>query len=136
MAYKLFVYGTLMPGFGNNVLLSDAKYIGEGFIEGTLLALGGIPGYIEEGMIACAGHVYEVNDKTLARTDRLEGFNIDNPDSSMYVRKMVHCAYMDGEDQKWEYVYVYVWNGETSYPVIESGDYDQHRKQALRSYGG
>lgn len=125
----LFVYGTLMPGYGNNRLLEGQEYVGEGFIEGELLALGGIPGLIrvEGDDRYVKGHVYNVDDTALERADRLEGYRKDNPASSMYRRVTTMCSMLDGEVVVEKMVHTYEWNGNLNYDVIVGGDFTTYR---------
>ena len=69
------VYGTLKKGFGNHRLLAQSRFVGEALTEPnfTLLHLGGFPGIVRSGDTAVSCEVYEVDDITLARLDRLEG---------------------------------------------------------------
>lgn len=71
---KVFVYGTLLSGFGNNRLLVDSKYLGQEIIEGfEMYSLGGFPA-ITPGKGRILGEVYEVDEKTMTRLDGLEGY--------------------------------------------------------------
>lgn len=72
---RVFVYGSLLSGEPNHRVLASARRIGEartapGF---ALHDLGAYPAMIEGGAHAVAGEVYEVDAKTLARLDILEG---------------------------------------------------------------
>jgi gamma-glutamylaminecyclotransferase len=71
----VFVYGSLMRGFRNHVLLTDARFIGEGASEPrfTMLHLGSFPALVEVGSTTIVGELYEVDDITLGRLDMLEG---------------------------------------------------------------
>jgi gamma-glutamylaminecyclotransferase len=84
----VFVYGTLKRGFGNHHLLNGSKFIGQALTkEKYALYVSGIPFVIEsEPVSQISGEVYEVDQKTLARLDRLEG----HPD--WYCRKMVYVS--------------------------------------------
>jgi len=73
---KVFVYGSLMRGLSNNGCLSDARYLkaartAYGF---ALHSLGAFPAAVRrEGAGRVEGELYEVDEQTLARLDRLEG---------------------------------------------------------------
>ena len=71
---KIFVYGTLLKGDYNHVLLGNSTFIGTGRTTPNfnLVDLGSFPGLINGNGIV-TGEVYEVNEDTLARLDRLEG---------------------------------------------------------------
>ena len=71
---KVFVYGTLMRGHGNNWLMQDAAFLGEAETnpEYTLYNLGHFPGMVEEGKTSIKGEVYDVSSWTLGWLDKLE----------------------------------------------------------------
>lgn len=74
---RIFVYGTLKRGFFNNDLLRDSTFLGEANLLGYRLYTfknGGPPVIVEEGHeYFVTGELWEVDDKTLASLDRLEG---------------------------------------------------------------
>jgi gamma-glutamylaminecyclotransferase len=72
---RLFVYGSLKSGRGNNGLLDGCQFVGPGYTEGiyTMVNLGMFPGIVEDGETSIYGEVYDVDDGTLARLDMLEG---------------------------------------------------------------
>ena len=86
--HMVFVYGTLKRGFGNNRLLSGSKFLGEARTEDKFaLYESGIPFVIEDEQVSqISGEVYEVDERTLARLDRLEGH------PNWYFRKMVNIS--------------------------------------------
>lgn len=74
----VFVYGTLKRGYGNNVLLQDADFIGEAKTVSPwkLDARGGIPFLHKDSTVGARcvrGEVFAVNEQELANLDRLEG---------------------------------------------------------------
>ena len=84
---KVVVYGSLKAGFGNSHLLdgvacldNDVKFMG------TMASLGGYPCVSQHGDTVIHGELYEVDDATLARLDRLEGH------PRYYERKIVHTS--------------------------------------------
>jgi gamma-glutamylcyclotransferase (GGCT)/AIG2-like uncharacterized protein YtfP len=86
------VYGTLKRNGSNHSLLSGSKFIG---IGGTppnysLLEMGSFPGAIY-GQSKLQVEVFEVNAKTLARLDQLEGH------PSFYERLLVPISLDNGE---------------------------------------
>lgn len=101
---KVFVYGTLKRGHGANGFLSSSKYEGEATIRGAIYHLGGFPGYKEEEQGLVHGEVYLVDDDTLHRLDRYEGYNPDRPGHSLYLRK-------EKTTEEGELVSIYVYNG-------------------------
>jgi gamma-glutamylcyclotransferase (GGCT)/AIG2-like uncharacterized protein YtfP len=87
---KVFVYGSLLSGMGNHSLLSNSKKLGDsksptGF---KMVDLGYFPGVVksEDGVGDVVGEVYEVDDDTMRRLDRLEGYNSSNPENGFYNR--------------------------------------------------
>lgn len=70
---KLFVYGTLKRGHGNNFLLRNSEFLGEALTEADYdIFSAGIP-FLTEGEYAVRGDLYEVDDQTRRTTDALEG---------------------------------------------------------------
>lgn len=75
---QIFVYGTLKRKYHNNVLLSDSKFIREATTKPLYLLYdcGPFPCLIKapngKGK-AIFGEVFEVDDVTMKRLDRLEG---------------------------------------------------------------
>lgn len=71
----VFVYGTLLRGERNHGLLSGSSSLGrrQTAPEFTLYDLGSYPGAAEGGETAIKGELYQVDQHTLARLDRLEG---------------------------------------------------------------
>lgn len=78
---KVFVYGTLKRGFGNNAYylapdedgVAKSEFLGEDSIDGMVMrSLGGFPG-VSRGEGTVHGEVYEVGAEVLRSLDRLEG---------------------------------------------------------------
>ena len=87
---KVFVYGSLKKGFYNNVVLGDSEFVAVDIVSGySLISLGAFPMAIPDPNGQVIGEVYYVTPETLEKLDRLEGFHIDNPYSSMYDRQVV-----------------------------------------------
>ena len=93
---QVFVYGTLKKGFGNNVLLQNSNFIGEGFVEADMFNFGSFP-VVSEGKGSVKGEVYEVNDSVFQSLDRLEGY------PNFYDRKKVHVRSEAGDLSAWMY---------------------------------
>jgi gamma-glutamylcyclotransferase (GGCT)/AIG2-like uncharacterized protein YtfP len=90
---KLLVYGTLKQGFGNNYLLSSAKFLNAVSISGfKMYSLGAFPMCVlgDTGDVI-TGECYEIDEHTLRQTDRLEGF------PRFYDRKIVDATTEDGQ---------------------------------------
>jgi gamma-glutamylaminecyclotransferase len=78
---KVFVYGTLKSGHGNNRLLAQAECLGRAVLElpYKFVCLGGFPGLVHTRdavypASAVGGEVWEVDEFTFKRLDRLEGY--------------------------------------------------------------
>ncbi len=75
----LFVYGTLKRGFGNNLLLRNAEFVGEATtIESDafiMLTNGRFPAVYRKDQCgdAVSGELYRVTPEELRRVDELEG---------------------------------------------------------------
>lgn len=99
---RVFVYGTLKSGYGNNRLLASSEFIGEAVTEEAfhLCELGAFPGMLEadehEGdPLLVSGEVWEVDEKTFASLDRLEGH------PTFYKRRTLDTS----EGKAWGYIY-------------------------------
>lgn len=103
MTYKLAVYGTLKRGHGNHHLLSDAKFLGEGYIDkGVGLIVDGLPFLVEDASgPGCYIELYEVTESQLRACDRLEGH------PSVYRRKEVSTYELDTGHEVKAFVYIY-----------------------------
>ncbi len=94
---KIFVYGTLKRGFGNNRLLTEAKYLGKAVTVKPFVMVGwGVPFvWPDENGKPIHGEVFDIGDpksnrfakERLARLDSLES------NGSVYERK-VHTVRM------------------------------------------
>ena len=115
---KVFVYGTLMKGEKNHRLLELSKFVGPGKTEPAFdfVNLGGFPAMIWGGVTQVVGEIYEVDNKTLARLDRLES----HPD--MYRREPIVL-----EDRT--EVQAYVMRRDTAWgqKFIDSGSWREYR---------
>ena len=101
---KVFVYGTLMRDRSNHrYYLEDSTFLGIGSIKGyALYDLGFYPGIIPEENECTKGEVFEVDDKTISRLDRLEG------EGYLYTRRLVKVEMGNGLVEE---AYAYIWNG-------------------------
>lgn len=115
--YYVFVYGTLMSGQGNHILLSDAEFIGEATIKDkTLYDLPyGFPAVID-GENEVRGEVYKVSEEELKSLDRLEGYSRSFPSQSLYIRCW-DVAYLD--NGKTLDVFYYHFNKEIPHGAVE-----------------
>ena len=121
---KVFVYGSLLAGFGNHGLLKEATFLGEDETpEGFgIVSLGGFPGALHvDGNKKVIGEVYEVNEDNFKRLDRLEGYNSERPTNGFYNRELINTKF--GE------AYIYTINGEyrsKTNPIIDSGSWREY----------
>lgn len=113
MSHLVFVYGTLKKGFHNHGLLEESEYEGPGKVPGHLYVVG-LPYYKKADDGVVYGELYRVDDNTLARLDRLEGYNEHNPERSFYNRIEVDTAIGDNEGyyiEGYDKAFVYEYNG-------------------------
>jgi gamma-glutamylcyclotransferase (GGCT)/AIG2-like uncharacterized protein YtfP len=79
----IFVYGTLMSGFGNHERLGvdQLEQVGTGEITGTMFHLGGFPGVIPQGDGRIKGEVYKLDEERvpMSSLDSLEGYQLLHP---------------------------------------------------------
>lgn len=80
---KVFVYGTLKSGYGNNRLLEGASLLGEGQLPDHKCyyygSVGSFPFVVKSKGTMVAGEVYEVDAATLRSLDSLEGYREGEP---------------------------------------------------------
>ena len=71
----VFVYGTLLWKEPNHRLLASSRLVRQAKTtpEFELLDLGSFPGMVSGGSTSVEGEVYEVDQETLRKLDRLEG---------------------------------------------------------------
>jgi gamma-glutamylcyclotransferase (GGCT)/AIG2-like uncharacterized protein YtfP len=100
---RLFVYGTLMPGYGNHRQIERFVLRARpGRINGILVDLGAFPALISgDGLVA--GVLLEIDPSALAITDQIEGY-APNRSDCLYLRKTVRVT-LDNETQvkAWTY---------------------------------
>jgi gamma-glutamylcyclotransferase (GGCT)/AIG2-like uncharacterized protein YtfP len=129
---KVFVYGSLLSGLGNHGLLTDSTFIGKTLSppEFAMLDLGSFPGVIHliEGGKSVIGEVYEVDDVTFLRLDRLEGYSSHDPKSGLYNRMEI--------DTEFGKAFIYTYNdlyGRSYVHPVEDGDWrTYHDKKFMR----
>lgn len=116
---KIFVYGTLMSGLEREKALFGSKFLGSGYIIGSLYNLGQYPG-LKQGHDKVFGEVYEINSETLENLDQIDGYCADQAENSLYIRKNISVSLGTGSCNAETYIY--------NLPVNESsrivtGDY-------------
>lgn len=90
---KVFVYGTLKSGYGNNRLLSTSEFVGDHIVTGYKLFNTGFPVATPSAEHSVKGEIWDIGNDTdvLRRLDGLEGegYMYDRvevePDLFMYV---------------------------------------------------
>ncbi|MFT2098310.1 gamma-glutamylcyclotransferase [Marinomonas sp. 2405UD66-6] len=119
------VYGTLREGLTNHKLIAGCKRIGLGWLTGfRMYNLGEYPGVIpthdESGRIRVEW--YDVPDDVLVELDRLEEFDPDALQTSLYLRKRVFSPYGQG--------WIYIYNQPlSSAPYMEAGDWERFTRE-------
>ena len=130
MKQNLFVYGTLIKEFAPSEIaetVAKLKYVGEGFVYGSLYDLGEYPGAILSGLPKSKifGRVYQIpsNTDVLQKLDSYEGFYSLDSLNNLFVRKETIISLINGKKIKgWFYEY----NGSVnSSNLIKSGDYSK-----------
>lgn len=127
----VFFYGTLMAGFDRRrrARIDDKlAYLGRGSIHATLFDLGLYPAAVPSPEGQVWGELYRMSDTAvvLAALDDIEGYSLDDPDRSLYIRDEVEVTLTDGATER---AWVYFYNAPLGQaPRISSGDYLQHMK--------
>jgi len=126
----VFFYGTLMTAFnrpGRQRVNPHMSFVGRGSIRAALFDLGIYPAAIptsDGGTVW--GEVYQVSDTdaVLATLDEIEGYQLNEPERSLYTRVVTDVTLDDGRAvTAWAYFY----NAPLGRaPRIESGDYLEH----------
>ncbi len=119
----LFVYGTLMPGYGNYRRIADHVHSARpGTIQGILVDLGAFPALISgEGIVK--GMVLAVDAEALRITDYIEGYRPDGG-RSLYVREKVEVDLSGGETvTAWIYFFADPDHIQDR-PLLHAGDAD------------
>lgn len=113
---RLFVYGTLQLGCANNRILvaGGARFSGPALTVPTFTLRayghGGFPVMSRGGATSVMGEVFEINHKTLADCDRLEGH------PRFYQRETIELA--DGSE-----ALAYLQEETPRFPLIEDGNW-------------
>ncbi len=101
----VFVYGTLKKGFNLHHYLEDAKFLGDGFIEGyEMYKISWYPAVVKgEGKVF--GEVYDVDEETLKILDVVEDEGV------LYKRIKEKIKTEDGDLEGFVYIYISDLNG-------------------------
>jgi len=118
---KIFVYGTLLEGYGNhrNFLKGRSKKLGEFTTpaEYEMIHLGGFPGVVPDGKTAIIGEVYEIGSDVARNIDGLEGYRKDNPTEGLYNKVLIPTNFGDA------YMYTYNIRGGRTINEFNNSDY-------------
>ena len=114
---RLFVYGTLMSGFGNNRLLTGASLLNEEYKLNAfkMKSFGFFPVITPDNASSVLGEMWDINDNHLERCDRLEGH------PNFYTRIKLE------DDDGMFYTYMQPISKLTQLPDVTSGNWRQHR---------
>jgi gamma-glutamylcyclotransferase (GGCT)/AIG2-like uncharacterized protein YtfP len=117
----IFVYGTLRRGEPNHRCLEGARFVREARTLPLyrLIDLGGCPALKPHGTTAVVGEIWDLDDRVLARCDRLEG----HPD--LYLRTPI-AVEGGGEVES----YVFPSTRRPSAREITSGDWVTYARHA------
>lgn len=98
--HTVAVYGTLKQGHGNHRLIQQDP-VSIGYISGHRLYQSGIPFLVKDhtSEYEVQVEIYEVDDETLQRLDRLEGH------PSAYRREILSVSTDEGNRDAWTYLY-------------------------------
>lgn len=112
--HLLAVYGTLRKGYGNHRLLNGARFIRDQWLAGFIMCGTSIPFVFSSRLPGqeIKIEIYEVDQKTLERIDRLEGH------PNWYRREMVET------DVGRAWIYLVQEDGVRHMPIIKSGDWE------------
>ena len=117
-----------MTGMGGREELDvgdQLSYVGRCEISGCLFDLGDYPGLLlGEGIVHA--ELYEIGDASvIQRLDAYELYDSDDPEGSLYIRRLVRLARPDCD------AWLYVYNRDVSEKAcITSGDWKRYRHEA------
>ncbi|HKK57377.1 gamma-glutamylcyclotransferase family protein [Marinobacter sp.] len=112
---RVGVYGTLKKGQSNHDFLSSARFVGRCQLNQiTLYDTGPFPAAKLEPSDGIEVEFYDINSKTFARLDELEGYNSQAPRSGEYDRRQLETPFGPA--------WIYIYNDDVSWlPQIRRG---------------
>ncbi len=120
--HRVAVFGTLKVNQSNHLLLDNSEYVGKALVKATMYNYGAFPTITLGGEHDVHCEVYDVDDATLARLDRLEGcpgwYSRDKVGSTI---GPVWIYNMDAADT-------------SLLPVIKSGNWTPEESRSNRRY--
>ena len=113
--HNIFVYGTLMKGFRNHIVILGSKCISrDAVLEGyAMYDVGPYPAIVEEKGGKVKGELYEVRDSKIKTLNKMEGEGLLY--KRTFVKVKVGGAEVDGET----YVYLLDVSGLEKVPFEE-----------------
>jgi len=124
---KLFVYGSLMGGIQSPIatyLKTNSTFLGEGYVNGSLLDIGHYPGLVYEPSDEkkVIGHVFQLNNskEMLPNLDHYECVGPAFESPNQYQRAVVKVFLNKEWTDCWAYLYNLPIEG---IKIIESGNY-------------
>ncbi|NTW50920.1 MAG: gamma-glutamylcyclotransferase [Chlorobiales bacterium] len=99
--HLVFVYGTLMKGYGNHRLMENATFLGYAeTLEKYRMTYTSYPMLTEEPLVQIKGELYEVSEEDLlGPLDELEGV------PHLYERKEIQVKTTENILTAWVYIY-------------------------------
>lgn len=138
-----FVYGSLLPGLHNHVVIANAAFVSDGSIRGLLVDLGSFPALIPSELLrnptseTVRGKVYQVTDPFMVSDlDGLEGYD---PHSShnLYEKIQVDVRCPDGQHRKANvyaasHLLMRTLSGQEG--LVPDGDWPAHLRNKIEAY--
>lgn len=128
----LFVYGTLMSGYGNNRLLQRSAFVGRAKTATPMLmtsSTGYVPRVFDDAKhpaaVRVSGEVWKVSRHSWPSIDMLEGYRGPGPGNNY--DRVLTCVVMDDGWELEAYIYLGGDYGRDS-RVVESGDFRECRE--------
>jgi gamma-glutamylaminecyclotransferase len=123
----LFVYGTLMRGFGNNTILKSSQFIDSASTEEEYkLVADVIPFLVDEPRGYVHGELYKVNEHVLEIIDQLE----NHP--NWYERRVINVISEVGDKYSaWTY-FIHERHIPKTHDTVESGIYRDYTTEYLK----
>lgn len=123
----VFVYGTLKEGHGNNHVIQSENTVKKGAAvteEKYTMYRSGIP-YVDKTKETSiiSGEVYEIDQMTLARVDRLEGYRPNNHEGSWYKREAIPVRLVDTDEVVTAFIYFNTPSNTDALELVEDGIY-------------
>lgn len=104
----VFVYGTLKKDqHANKIISNGSNSICNARINGIMYDLGAYPGIKENSNSYVYGEIYAIKNQDMKSIDEYEGFYPENPEESLFIRKVTNASCMDGNKIS---VFAYFYN--------------------------